>query len=206
MGNRRAITAVILTLTAYLALAPVIRAQQALPGSDISAPQVTHEQITGPVTAGEPLTISATVTDDTGIRAVLLFYRTEGQSDYRRAEMRSVGAAGIYMVTLPGVSAPAFEYYIQAEDLAGNILFRGQEFAPLAVIVQPPVEPAAAAAPAEAGQPAKTAQGGGGTNWLLIGLGVLAVVALAGASGGGGGGNGNDDTVSVTVGAPIPGN
>lgn len=187
-----------------LVFSPIVQAQQgdqlALPAPDPIAPVVVHEPAAEGTAAGEPLAISATVTDNVGVSTVTLFYRAVGEESYKRVQMRRIGTTDMYMATVAAdeVREPGVEYYIQASDTAGNSLLHGYSFSPLRVGVAAAMAPVAAAPSATGAQAKKE----GGVNWLWIVLGVGAVAALA-ASGGGGGGNG-DKTGDVVIGGPLP--
>jgi hypothetical protein len=91
---------------------------------DAIAPVVQHDPVASEVSAGTPLTISATVTDNVGVAKVTLFFRARGDSDYQRLAMNRIGNTDMFITTLDTdhVREPALEYYIEAADAAGNIL------------------------------------------------------------------------------------
>lgn len=85
---------------------------------DGTPPVISHTAITNNQTAGGAVSVSAMVTDASGVSAVTLYYRTQGAPAYTQAPMTGVG--GNYAATIPGASVqtPAVEYYLQAVDAA----------------------------------------------------------------------------------------
>jgi hypothetical protein len=182
-----------------------------LPAADVSAPDIEHEKITKKITVGQPLAISVTATDDTGIKSVILYYRVTGDAKFKYLTMVKGEGSDKYSVEIPkdDVRIPGVEYYIEAADLAGNKVLRGYSFSPLKIVVVPEgyQETAVTKAPPKPKpEEKKKEKGFFARNWIWIGLGVLAAGGLAAAVGGGGGGGGDTtpSTGSVTVGAPIP--
>lgn len=180
----------------------------ALPAADITAPKIEHATISEEMPAGQPLSITVGVTDETGVKAVTLFYRVKGTENYQRLPMSQQGGTNNYLAVIPSDDSrvPGIEYYVQAEDLAGNTLLRGYDFMPLQIAVYETTP----VVPIEEEKP-MVKKGLSTTQWVLIGLGVAAaagiVAAVAGGGGGGssGGGGGTPaSTGSITVGAPAP--
>lgn len=192
---------------------------RALPAGDIVPPEIVHTPLEE-FPAGLPLRIQARVTDESGVADVTLFYRAEGDSEYRRVTMRKAPGSNLYSADLPARAGPRIEYFIQASDEAGNTVL-GRLFDPYLLTVLPeapaaPETPAVAATEsmqaAPAGVPgrserARTASAAlaaaadegsserGISRWVWVGLGVVAIAALAGAAGGGGGGGEPDPAV-----------
>jgi hypothetical protein len=83
---------------------------------DTIPPVVTHTPVTS-APPGMPLTLFADVTDNVGVQAVTLCFRTTGTTNYsRRAMTWTTGAR--YAATVEGanVVAPGLEYYLEASD------------------------------------------------------------------------------------------
>lgn len=80
-------------------------------------PDIAHTALTGPLVEGEPVTVSATVTDDEGVQSVDLLFRTEGV-DFWDSSAMELGEDGLYS-TVVGPYAPGLEYYIRAKDVIG---------------------------------------------------------------------------------------
>lgn len=87
---------------------------------DLEAPVVVHTPPEGPLLAGAPIRIEATVTD-AALDRVQLRYRTRGDAEFTTVELDPQGADR-YATTIPGaaVAAPALEYHLRATDDAGN--------------------------------------------------------------------------------------
>jgi hypothetical protein len=107
---------------------------------DLAAPIISHEPPSQSLRSGEPLTVQATITDNTEIKEATLFYRTMGKEEYSSINMERK-PQGSYSASIPTeeVAEPGVEYYIQASDQAGNIALRGFSFSPLTVTVTSPV-------------------------------------------------------------------
>lgn len=183
--------------------------QLSLPSPDITAPEVSHNPFTDPIVSESDVTIQANVTDNVQVKSVTLFYRIIGEKNYQQLNMKQIGWTDTYSVLIESVPTPGIEYFIQAEDTAGNTLLHGYSFSPLVVKAQPSTQPSEAqemavteAAP-EAVAPGEAKKKSSGMKWIWIGLGALAVGAIAAAAGGGGDG-GSTDQGTVVVSAPTP--
>ena len=182
-----------------LVLPVAVHAQSQTTAIDATAPVVQHEAVADEVSAGTPLTISATVTDNVAVDSVTLFYRSRGEAEYQRLAMERLGSTDIFVATLDtdAVRQPALEYYIEAADAANNLLLVGYALSPLSVDV---TGATLAATPATQATPViapETEARTSGWLWVLMGLGAAAL--LAGSSGGGGGGSGD-----VSINGPLP--
>jgi len=216
------------TLVALLSLSlcfPGLSSGQAIgiKNSDTTPPRIKHVPETE-FTAGMPIRILATVTDDVGVDNVILLYRTAGDIPYQQVNMVEAPIHDIYAADLPETAGPRIEYLIQAVDEAGNTAMTDQSGKPYEITV--PTMTAVAddivTAPAAEPEPEPivVAKKGSGTKWLWIGFGVLAAGVLASAGSGGGSsapapttGSGNTGgggttvgtgTVSITAALPAP--
>jgi len=80
---------------------------------------------------GRPITVTARVTDNDGVRLVTLYYRSEGTTTFRGLTMRDDGAGGdaisgdgIYTATIPGASTGTMRaFYIEASDRSASTRF-----------------------------------------------------------------------------------
>jgi hypothetical protein len=90
---------------------------------DNKAPQVKHEHISR-APAGEPLAITARVSDAAGVKWVRLRYRSVTQfQDYKTLEMAETAIDGEYKAVVPGPDVDAkydFMYLIEVMDNNGN--------------------------------------------------------------------------------------
>lgn len=196
-------------LSIPLVFAPALGAEQlALPYTDMIAPTVTHQPISESVVAGSSYKFKVRVTDNVGIRSVILFYRTMGSKTYRSIAMRSTTQTeDLYTVVLEAevITAPGIEYYIQAQDLAGNTVLQGHSFSPLtAKITAPAVEMEAVTELTET--PTPVLKNGLAqksllykNKWLWIGAVALVAGAVAASSLGGDGGDADGETGEVTI-------
>ena len=91
--------------------------------NDNHPPTVKHDHITE-APAEKPLTITAAVTDPSGVKWVRLRYRSVTQfEDYKTLEMTETDTKGQYTATVPGkdiVSKYDFMYLIEVMDSKGN--------------------------------------------------------------------------------------
>jgi len=113
-------------------------AELALPSGDLIAPTIKHTLIEKKVPVGQQISINATVTDNVGVKSVILFYRDMNAAEFKRLKMNRNLDSFVYTVQLDNVDSPGLEYYIQAMDLAGNTLLFGYSFSPLTVAVTQP--------------------------------------------------------------------
>ena len=192
----------------------VIHAEKlSLPAADLTAPEVEHEPISDPLSSGAMHRIKATVTDNVAVDSVSLFYRHVGETQYQRKNMlRESRDSDVFSVTLgrKDLATPGIEYYIQATDMAGNSVLYGYSFEPIKLSVVSDTGSTTAASDSEYTEPTN-ADGKdkkkGGSKWIWIALGALALGAVAAAASGGGGGDsggGGGDSGTVTVSGPVP--
>ena len=174
----------------------------ALPSGDVVAPEIKHTPSTTNVPVGEFVDIHATVTDNVGVKEVIVFYRDKiSTNEFKRSKMTRELGTDYYSVSLPSVKAPGLEYYIQATDVAGNTILHGHTFSPLSVSTS-------SDAPAEETEkkivaiPDGTvpAPSQGVNKWVWVGLGIVLVGALAGSDDGGS----NPTTGTVVITGPTP--
>lgn len=87
-------------------------------GPQLTGPTLAH---TAPAStlAGEPLAVTVTATDDDGVRAVSLYHRVQGESEWNLLPM-TPGEGDDWTATVEAddVAAPALEYWFQAADNA----------------------------------------------------------------------------------------
>ena len=105
---------------------------------DTMAPNVYHTPVRTAYT-GSNLIISATVTDNLGVRGVKLYYRAAGASSWYQTQMNPVNDK--YYGTIPAdrLSAGGMEYYIEAYD-GVSYTFNGTSDAPYSVMVRQAVD------------------------------------------------------------------
>jgi len=155
--------------------------------------------------SNEPFLVHATVTDDGAVAHVRLFFRAEGADSYRSIEM-TPGKDGGFTGTIPAHrrSDRAIEYFIQAEDAAGNIALSGGAFEPLRITDPSAVEPGSAASRLAMQTPAAPDKPWYKKWWVWTIAGAVVIAAAAGGGGGGGGGDNAEPPGTATITAPIP--
>jgi hypothetical protein len=179
------------------------------PTADVTPPKIEHVPATQSVTGRDPVIISATVKDDSGVNTVTLFYRSGAVGDYKPMPMERVDADR-FEASIPAqaIQQPNLEYYIQAVDGAGNTVLRAGRFFPLKIAVVPEVGAGQVLATSD-GETAPAQEKKSVWGWVIGALAVGAVAALAAGGGGGGGGGGGagpevPKTGSLVVTAPAP--
>lgn len=89
---------------------------------DTICPTITHTPVETAQPLGEPVIISATVTDnDTGVFSVRVYYRKETSSTWKEFAL-AAGAEDVWSGDIPGeeVGSGGMRYYIEAVDLKQN--------------------------------------------------------------------------------------
>lgn len=151
--------------------------------SDLIAPQVIHK----PVTSFEEndLSLVATVTDNVAIKKVLLFYRSIGSTSYISVLMQlGTNNNYRYVISQQDITAPGIEYYIQAEDMAGNTLLHGYPFSPMIAKMDSTFgsEPVTQSSKIDLGDKNSRMTGVESVwknKWLWAGVGILAAAAIS---------------------------
>jgi hypothetical protein len=184
-------------------LHPFLLLAQEAPEIDLVAPKILHARPMGIFHGGQEIEIVATVTDPgSGVAGVRLFFRSKGERNYRVLEMIP-DTNDRYRATIPGEAAedPGVEYYLEAEDRAGNRVqtLRPPDLSPTFVEVKSPTV-------------WERFQGNDKPwykkpwVWTVAGVVVLGAAASMGGGGGGGGGGGagSPTTGTITVDSPVP--
>ncbi|MCB9531151.1 MAG: PKD domain-containing protein [Myxococcales bacterium] len=85
---------------------------------DTTAPTIVHTPIANGQPAGAAVTVSATVTDATGVGPVTLYFKRSTDATWLSTAMS--GSGGAYSASIPSgsVAAPGVSYYISATDTA----------------------------------------------------------------------------------------
>ena len=188
----------VVALSMGLVVAPASAQELELsPAGDHVAPQIRHEPPSREAPGRQPLTIDAIVTDNVDVKRVTLHYRAVGAKDYEDLEMvPTVGDRFAGVIDASDVADPGIEYYLEAEDSAGNTTMRGFSFSPLMAAVGAPAS--GVAETTEGPKPWYKKP----VVWAIVG-GVVVAAAAAGGGGGGGGGAGAS-TGAIDVSAPTP--
>ena len=87
------------------------------PAPDVTAPTINLTAVPNGQAAGTAVTVTATITDDSGIASATLFHRLQGTTTFTSVPM-TAAAGSTYTASIPGsaVSTPAVEYYVRAVD------------------------------------------------------------------------------------------
>ena len=106
---------------------------------DTIPPVITHTRVTS-AAPGMPLTLFADATDNVGVQAVTLRFRTIGTTDYTARTMtRTTGNR--YAATIEGsrLVSPGVEYYIEASDGISTVRSGRPEYPWQVIVVDRPV-------------------------------------------------------------------
>lgn len=115
--------------------------QSGLDDLDIVAPQIISIKAPEKVYAGVALKIKVQASDDQGIKSVAIYFRRKGTKQYTKMEMIQGSGTNEYYAVIKDVSSPAIEYYLEAMDLAGNLVRDGQASSPHSVTVLSELDP-----------------------------------------------------------------
>lgn len=187
---------------------------------DVDAPAIEHQARDEP-SDGARQVFSAIITDDDSVASVLLFHRLPDETEFASTAMRRIGESDVYeaVVEVDVETDRTIEYYIEAQDPAGNSVLRGFVFDPLTrVVAEPPVQPASESVPEsepivvsepeqtevptsrsepspEVVDPVDTEESATPTWWYVAGALALGALAAAASSGGDSDGGGGDAMV-----------
>jgi len=184
-----------------------------IPGNDFIGPTIEHSVVTDSIEVGTAYQIKAVVTDNVGVKIVLLFYRVAGTEDYKRVQMSPVDGTDNYTVTLgyKETIEPGIEYYFQAIDYAGNSFLYGYSFSPLQLRIvknQTQQIPELVQSGAKGNPKPDKKSEGKLDKWVWIGLSVLAVGVIAAVAGGDDSADQNSgakpETGSIIISGPGP--
>lgn len=186
---KKAFTSIFCVWFACVSTLGTIASAQTSP-SDFEAPIIEHEEnVSGDL--GDVEVFAATVVDNEQLDSVSLLYRYSGDTDYIEIIMQPLVQSSYYSAKIDTSARTgqdtAIEYYIRAEDKAGNVVLKGLSFDPLVrTLVNPTVNVPNVTTSVESTSPVEVSPRRN-INWLYVGLGVLLVGGLAAAAGGGGG-------------------
>jgi len=129
--------------------------------------------------AGEDQLFSAKVTDDRDDISVVLYHRLVGDTLFDSVAMQTSSDSDVYTVMVPTLidGVRDIEYYLQAEDLAGNRAIKGFNFDPLIRALSVVNASVADTGGEAAGFDRKIL-------WGLAGLLIVGLIASAAGSGG----------------------
>ncbi|MCX8173520.1 MAG: C25 family cysteine peptidase [Thermoplasmata archaeon] len=89
--------------------------------ADITPPTIRHIPVTSGK-AGEPINITARITDENDIQTVKLFYKSSGEVNWKEIPM-ALNSDGNYYAVIPGnaITEKGLMYYIEATDAISNV-------------------------------------------------------------------------------------
>jgi stage II sporulation protein D len=103
---------------------------------DVSPPVITHTPVTDAL-VNSSITITAYVTDSTGVGSVKVYYRSYGQSGFPYFINMFLTGNNYYTGIIPSniVVPSGVEYYIEAKDVNGNTSYSGSSSQPYYITV-----------------------------------------------------------------------
>ncbi len=99
------------------AMAPVAVHSFSVVAIDRTAPTIVHTPVSNGQLENSAVTVSADVSDPSGVATVTLFYRTQGAGSYTSVAM-SGATTHVAQIPAAAVQTAGVEYYIQATDAA----------------------------------------------------------------------------------------
>ena len=201
MGYRwlRTIARFMLVTFLFVQISPAAYAQSEGGVADLEPPEIEHDPTSlAPASAGQPYTLNVVVTDESGVKEVVLHYRIAAEEQFRAINMQHRGANRYQAIIPPSdLVVPQMNYYVQAADNNGNAVFRGAQFSPLTLQVLPGgaalgdesvADASTQAPPVETGITRSADQSIAAVqpNWKWIVGGLVVFGALLTAGGGGG--------------------
>ena len=158
--------------------------------TDTAPPLIELEEL-AEGTADRTQVFTAQVTEDNELVGVTLYYRRAGQLPFTPAPMEALGTTGYYSVSIPTDfdDVRTIEYYVQAQDEAGNRTVSGYAFDPYQRTLTSSPEPIKATGTASENlpRPTSTASVDDTTlplltrRWFQVTLGILAAGVIASA-------------------------
>ena len=104
---------------------------------DLVAPEIETVNVPDKVYAGSELRIEIQASDDLGMKSVAVFFRQKGSHQYTKMEMTHDPGTNRYYLVIKNVPGAGVEYYVEAMDLAGNLVRRGQDISPHSIVALP---------------------------------------------------------------------
>lgn len=121
----------VVALTSYLPTSGADHPAQI--SMDLVAPEIHTINAPDTVYAGSDVKIEAVVSDNQGLKSVILFYRRKGSSQYSKLAMKRGSNVNSYITQVKHLTSPGIEYYVEATDLAGNQVRNGQDYSPYSI-------------------------------------------------------------------------
>lgn len=159
-------------------------------GADTDPPLIELEELAEGI-ADRTQVFTAQVTENNDLAGVTLYYRRAGQLPFTPAPMQALGATGYFSVSIPTDfnDIRTIEYYIQAQDEAGNRTVSGYAFDPYQRTLSPSPEPIASAETPSADSAISTSAASAPEpsqpllkrRWVQVTLGIVAAGVIASA-------------------------
>ncbi len=159
--------------------------------TDTAPPLIELEQELTEGTADRTQVFTAQVTEDNELAGVILYYRRAGQLPFTPAPMEALGTTGYYSVSIPTdfEDVRTIEYYVQAQDEAGNRTVSGYAFDPYQRTLTSSLEPIKATGATSADLATSTSSASLADarppllkrRWFQVTLGILAAGVIASA-------------------------
>ena len=91
-------------------------------GEDLECPEFEHIPVTSPQVIGDPVTVNAHITDESGVLSAVVYYKIETLITWNQIPMD--GTEPDFTATIPGKDvsgAGGMHYYIWAQDASPNL-------------------------------------------------------------------------------------
>lgn len=122
----------------FISISVASDSEQSTP--DIVAPEISTIKVPEMVYPGSELKMEINASDDLGIKSVVVYFRQKGERQYSKLQMTHVPGTNKYYLEINNVPSAGIEYYIEAIDLAGNLVRNGQDVSPLKVVTVPELD------------------------------------------------------------------
>lgn len=95
------------------------------PTIDTDCPEIDHDQIETAQPAGVAITVTATVTDESGVFLSEIYFKKETTTNWTRLNMTAAPGTSVYEVEIPAsqVGSGGMDYYLHAVDQLNNECF-----------------------------------------------------------------------------------
>ena len=126
------------TIDPFICIAAASDSERSTP--DIVAPEISTIKVPDKVYPGSELKMEISASDDLGIKSVVVYFRQKGERQYTKLQMTHTPGTNKYYLEIQNVPSTGIEYYIEAIDLAGNLVRNGQDVSPLKVVTFPELD------------------------------------------------------------------
>ena len=91
---------------------------------DLECPNIEHIPVTSPQTISQPVTVTATITDDSGVQSARLYFKRETAILWDDVTLSNGGSGSSFTADIPGTevgAAAGMHYYIWAQDASPKL-------------------------------------------------------------------------------------